>query len=146
MESTILSVVQKMYAPSLVGRFFSLFLPRDPLAKYGKMVVKYTRLLDIPWDYERIYNDHNAWIKSLVPEERLLVFNCKEDWEPLCRFLGKKVPERQFPRGNDQRAYLENVRLLEEQMGKKALGNMAITLGGFVGMVLAGTFTWTRLF
>ncbi len=39
-------------------------------------------------------------VKAAIPPERLLVFNVAEGWEPLCRFLGKPVPETQFPRVN----------------------------------------------
>ncbi|KAL9611063.1 MAG: hypothetical protein Q9167_004275 [Letrouitia subvulpina] len=144
-EDTILTVVRKMQVPSPLARFFKLFLPHDPLAQYGSMVVKYTRLMDIPWDYKRIYNDHNAWIRGLVPPERLLVFNCKEGWEPLCKFLEKDVPEKPFPRRNDQVAYHENIRLLEEKMGMQALKNMIITFGSVTGFAAASWFAWGRL-
>ena len=38
-----------------------------------------------------------------MPPERLLVFNVKEGWEPLCRFLGCEVPfyPKEFPHDKD---------------------------------------------
>jgi hypothetical protein len=39
------------------------------------------------------------WAKERGRE--LLVFEVKEGWEPLCRFLGKSVPEEAFPRSDD---------------------------------------------
>ncbi len=54
----------------------------------------------------RIFEEHIAQVKATVPAERLLVFNVKEGWEPLCQFLGVPVPERQFPHAND-RAVME---------------------------------------
>jgi hypothetical protein len=50
-----------------------------------------------------IYNRHNDEVRRLVPPERLLVYQVKDGWEPLCAFLGVPVPEkRPFPRVNDR--------------------------------------------
>eukprot|EP01113_Clastostelium_recurvatum_P007870 TRINITY_DN13683_c0_g1_i3.p1 TRINITY_DN13683_c0_g1~~TRINITY_DN13683_c0_g1_i3.p1 ORF type:complete len:253 (+),score=32.25 TRINITY_DN13683_c0_g1_i3:208-966(+) len=49
-----------------------------------------------------IYHQHIEEVKRLVPKDQLLLFNVKEGWGPLCRFLGKPVPEGMlFPRVND---------------------------------------------
>ncbi|EJU05214.1 hypothetical protein DACRYDRAFT_103708 [Dacryopinax primogenitus] len=47
------------------------------------------------------YEMHNEGIKRMVPKDKLLVFNVKEGWEPLCKFLGVDVPKRPFPRNNE---------------------------------------------
>jgi hypothetical protein len=44
---------------------------------------------------------YNEMIRRLVPRERLLEYNVKEGWEPLCKFLGKGVPKGDFTRLND---------------------------------------------
>merc|ERR1711920_912771 len=49
----------------------------------------------------KLYEDWISEVKRSVPAERLLVFNVKEGWEPLCTFLGVPVPSRAFPRVND---------------------------------------------
>lgn len=36
-----------------------------------------------------------------MPKERLLVMQLGDGWEPLCRFLGKPIPDEPFPRAND---------------------------------------------
>ena len=54
-----------------------------------------------------MYKEHNAWIKSLVKPENLLVYNVKDGWEPLCSFLGRKIPDKPFPRVNDEEAYVQ---------------------------------------
>jgi hypothetical protein len=49
-----------------------------------------------------IFNRHNEEVKRIVPPERLLVYDVKEGWEPLCRFLGVPVPKDvPFPHLND---------------------------------------------
>ncbi|CAH3144128.1 unnamed protein product [Porites evermanni] len=46
------------------------------------------------------YREHNHRVKSLVPPEKLLVYNVKQGWEPLCDFLGCEVPTIAFPNEN----------------------------------------------
>ena len=43
---------------------------------------------------------HEESVKNAMKgkEDRLLVYEVKEGWEPLCRFLGKDVPKEAFPR------------------------------------------------
>jgi len=45
--------------------------------------------------------DHNENIRRLVPKDRLLEFRVEEGWEPLCKFLGKEVPDEPYPRVNE---------------------------------------------
>jgi hypothetical protein len=50
----------------------------------------------------RIFNEHIEQVKQNVPAEKLLIFNVKEGWEPLCNFLGIPIPEGvPFPHVND---------------------------------------------
>jgi hypothetical protein len=43
------------------------------------------------------YHEHNERVKKIVPKDRLLVWNVKEGWEPLCTFLGKDIPDKPIP-------------------------------------------------
>ena len=47
----------------------------------------------------------NKWtdqVKKNVPEDKLLIFDVKEGWNPLCKFLDVPVPSNQpFPWEND---------------------------------------------
>lgn len=49
----------------------------------------------------KCFNEHNAQVIAECPENKLLVFNVSEGWEPLCKFLGKPVPNEPFPHLND---------------------------------------------
>ena len=49
---------------------------------------------------KKMFDDHTAEVKRVVPAERLLVFEVKEGWIPLCAFLGAPVPSEPFPRVN----------------------------------------------
>ncbi len=48
-----------------------------------------------------VFNRHNEEVRRRVPQERLLVYEVKEGWEPLCEFLGVEAPDKPFPRLND---------------------------------------------
>lgn len=39
-------------------------------------------------------------IRGLVPPDRLLEWSVEDGWEPLCKFLGKDVPDEPFPHLN----------------------------------------------
>jgi len=51
-----------------------------------------------------------AHVKASVPPDRLLVFESREGWEPLCAFLGVPVPEVPFPNVNESAAMKEFMR------------------------------------
>jgi len=46
------------------------------------------------------YRQHNERVQAVIPAEKLLVFNVKQGWKPLCEFLGCEVPSTPFPRAN----------------------------------------------
>jgi len=48
-----------------------------------------------------VFERHNAEIRQRVPGVRLLVYDVKAGWGPLCEFLGVEVPDEPFPRTND---------------------------------------------
>lgn len=45
----------------------------------------------------RNYRVHVNNVMRVVPRDQLLVWNIKDGWEPVCRFLGKPVPNKPFP-------------------------------------------------
>jgi len=51
------------------------------------------------------YREHNEAVKAGVPEDRLLVFDVKEGWGPLCSFLGVDEPDSPFPHLNDRDSF-----------------------------------------
>ena len=46
------------------------------------------------------YRSHITYVKSVVPAENLLIWNVKQGWEPLCKFLNVPVPQEPLPRKN----------------------------------------------
>lgn len=54
-----------------------------------------------PKRLEERFEAWNAQVIANVPKEKLLVFQAKDGWEPLCAFLGVPVPDEPYPRVND---------------------------------------------
>ena len=56
--------------------------------------------MDDPEHALSVYRSHNNEVAQTVPPDRLLVFDVKEGWDPLCEFLDVPVPDDPFPRVN----------------------------------------------
>lgn len=59
-----------------------------------------------------VFHRHIEEVKGKVPAHKLLIYDVKEGWEPLCQFLEVPVPNIPFPRSNDQ---LERKQLLRRR-------------------------------
>jgi len=55
------------------------------------------------------FTAHNEAVKATIPAERLLVFQVKQGWAPLCRFLDVPAPDEPFPRTNDRGEFWDMV-------------------------------------
>jgi hypothetical protein len=57
-----------------------------------------------------VFERHNEEVKEHVPANRLLVYEVKEGWGPLCEFLQVEVPEdKPFPHLNDTNFFRNRV-------------------------------------
>lgn len=54
----------------------------------------------------RLFNAHIAEVEASIPASRLLVFDVREGWAPLCAFLGVGVPAISFPRLNPSKQFI----------------------------------------
>ena len=63
-----------------------------------------------------VFERHNEAVRRRVPPERLLVFDVREGWAPLCDFFGVEAPDGPFPRLNEAR-----------QMRRRLLGLVALS-------------------
>ncbi|WP_137679390.1 sulfotransferase family protein [Aurantiacibacter suaedae] len=50
------------------------------------------------------FEAYGARVRETIAPERLLEFEAKDGWEPLCAFLGLPVPDVAFPHVNDRTA------------------------------------------
>ena len=80
-----------------------------------------------------VFERHNEEVKRGVPPWRLLVYDVREGWGPLCEFLGVDEPEEPFPRLNDT-----------AQMRRGMLAIRALTLALPAALVLAAALVLLR--
>jgi hypothetical protein len=58
-----------------------------------------------------VFKHHNKEAKEYVPSDRLLVYEVKEGWGPLCEFLRVEAPMgKPFPHLNDTDSFLRMMR------------------------------------
>jgi hypothetical protein len=50
----------------------------------------------------RMFNQHTKEVVDAIDPDRLLIYDVREGWEPLCQFLDKPVPDAPFPRVNSR--------------------------------------------
>ncbi len=67
---------------------------------------------DDPVNAKAVFERHNAEVKAAFPADRLLVFEAKQGWEPLCAFLGVPVPATPYPNVNDTAEFKARIRAL----------------------------------
>ncbi|XP_076801702.1 uncharacterized protein LOC143446098 [Clavelina lepadiformis] len=46
------------------------------------------------------FRHHQAYCLQNAPKDKLLVYDVKQGWEPLCTLLGKSIPDKPFPHVN----------------------------------------------
>ena len=140
MEKTIVPNAIAFTGGGIVNTLLGLILPTTPTAEAFPLIVKYTRIRDIPWDGIRMYEDHVSWIRRLVPEDRLLVYNVKDGWSPLCQFLGHSVPkDKAYPHANSEDAYLRGLEAYQKNMLGIALRRISFVVVQIVALTLGAT-------
>ncbi|GAC1556998.1 MAG: sulfotransferase family protein [Herpetosiphon sp.] len=83
-----------------------------------------------------VFNQHNEEVKRFVPAERLLVYEVREGWEPLCTFLDVPVPAEPFPHVNDTAEFQQRITRF---MGGMVAGGLLVG-----GLLLLGWRWWRR--
>lgn len=59
-----------------------------------------------------VYKDWIEEVKKTVPPDRLLIYEVKEGWKPLCDFLNAPVPDKPFPHINERKSFRRVILLL----------------------------------
>jgi hypothetical protein len=66
------------------------------------------------------YVAHNKLVKRVTPPNRLLVLRLEDGWAPLCKFLGKEVPNVPYPKVNETEAIKEKIDLYVTESYKRS--------------------------
>lgn len=85
-----------------------------------------------------IFKRHNEEVQRMVPPERLLVYDVKQGWEPLCRFLEVPVPDKPFPHLNDTAEFQQMVQRRERKARVTVGASVALAALGIAGVAWMG--------
>ncbi|XP_078361787.1 uncharacterized protein LOC144646134 [Oculina patagonica] len=91
-----------LFNPGFLKRLFArsrhpkrwMFMDAMCFSTYGTVTSTSTVLA------KKKYREHNERVQAVIPKEKLLVYNVKQGWKPLCEFLGCEIPDQEFPRAN----------------------------------------------
>jgi hypothetical protein len=111
------SVAETIYPISTaVPRWLTLVLPR---LRKGRELVEnmiWSGLFSGRFEDEehavRVFEEHAEHVKQVVAPDRLLIFQVKDGWEPLCHFLEVPIPEGAFPHLNEAASMRRLLRIL----------------------------------
>lgn len=112
--------------PSL-GRMLKLMikLPFKPELRKQMPILKFNgKLIDREFgtDYKnkieviKRFTAHNEDVLKTVPREKLLVFDPKQGWGPLCNFLGVPVPSTAFPKSNSKDEFVNRIKNIKDKI------------------------------
>ncbi|HEY0604970.1 MAG TPA: sulfotransferase [Herpetosiphonaceae bacterium] len=83
-----------------------------------------------------VFNRYNADVERHVPADRLLVYDVKQGWEPLCAFLGVPVPEgKPFPHLNDTAEFRKAIRAIQTVSYGLQIGTVALAVLAMLGLI-----------
>lgn len=78
---------------------------------------------------KKIFTDYIDQVKQDVPADKLLVFEVKDGWGPLCEFLGQPIPDGDFPHVNDTASFRKMIRNIRLAFGGIYLLGAALLAG-----------------
>jgi hypothetical protein len=82
---------------------------------------------------KEVFERHNAEVRRRVPADRLLVYEVKKGWGPLCESLGVGEPDEPFPNTNDTAQMRQRLR------GIKAI---SIAVPATLTILLGAALAW----
>ncbi|KAI0123376.1 P-loop containing nucleoside triphosphate hydrolase protein [Xylariales sp. AK1849] len=83
-----------------------------------------------------VYQQHYLEIRKAARPGQILEYKLGSGWEPLCKFLGKPVPDAPFPRKNDGAAFQGKITSYRFLFVMRALEKLGLGLAGAVATVI----------
>jgi hypothetical protein len=113
-QKSMLNTIHALQS-SHINRFLLLFVNerKRNLSHLVDLIIQYYFRGSIRRNGIEVFGQHNDMIKEIALRDKreFLEFRLGDGWEPLCEFLGKPMPEHEFPRENDTRSWRKAFRL-----------------------------------
>ncbi|MEM7345109.1 MAG: sulfotransferase family protein [Chloroflexota bacterium] len=77
----------------------------------------------------------NEAVKQHVPPERLLIYEVKQGWEPLCEFLDVPVPNTPFPHVNESKEMIRAIGWARVISKVLSIGAIVVILAGLIWLI-----------
>lgn len=92
--------------------FSSTIRKRSRVFKYNKRMMKRFFGEDLGNKAKVIdrYKTYNDQVLASIPKDKLLVYDIRSGWEPVCEFLQVPVPKIPFPKSNTTEEFLHNMK------------------------------------
>ncbi len=113
------STQETIFAPHWID-----YLRQSDMGEFMQLTIN-DYLQDRMHDKEHLiqcFLQHIDAVRRAIPASRLLVYEVKQGWEPLCEFLGVPVPATEFPHINDAEATKEMINKMIELGHETVLG------------------------
>ncbi|CAK8677546.1 unnamed protein product [Clavelina lepadiformis] len=87
----------------------------------------------------KCFRQHQEYCKQNCPPEKLFAYDVRQGWAPLCKFLGKEIPDKPFPHENVAGNIVDNlmakhpalIRIQREMKVTVALISFALIFGSY---------------
>lgn len=121
-EAWYKSALDTIYSASVPPLQTALFALKLPFSRRLRHLLRALRLAQSIWHKDfggrfgdkehalRAYRQHFEQVQQVIPRERLLIYDIREGWRPLCDFLGVPVPDTPFPHLNDRVSFAQSLR------------------------------------
>ncbi|XP_039273467.2 uncharacterized protein LOC120347515 [Styela clava] len=143
-KSNLLLTMMRFFSPTYIKSMTAVDLYIYPILFGITNPTPWRRLFGSPSLNRLIskkkFREHNAHVLQNAPRDQLLVYQCSQGWEPLCKFLGVSIPQTAFPhenkRGKGIPQLIANDPMMEpmrrEMMVSLTLLSTASILGGLL--------------
>lgn len=140
-DDTILGVLWSP-AASLVSAVFAPLAGSVGLVAMRKVMLGLLRARSVGEARDNLratYDRHHDEVRAAVRPGLLLEHRFGDDWEPLCQFLGKPVPDVEFPWVNEAAVLKAKIRA---SMLRTAMGAARVAAPWAVGAAVLGFWLW----
>ena len=136
-------IIQNVWNPTI--RFIAK-LDRKLVGRLGSVADRWTEgwmeahsMQEMQQKARPKYREHYAMIEKIISSDRLLKFELSQGWDPLCKFLGRDIPNVPFPRTNEAAVLQEKIGLI----ARRGIWNILTAVGPYMGAaVIAGAVLW----